>query len=69
MVLSAFGGIEYIIEATPGICPTNPAMQWLGRIQRGEIDNLINNEDVRSLKAFSAQNKVSNQDAFYYRSL
>lgn len=58
MVISAYGVVEYIIETSEGVLPTNPAMAWIGRIQKANIDNLIMNEDVRSLKAAAATNKA-----------
>jgi len=56
--LSNTGTVEFVAEGTYGTFPTNPAMKWIGLVQKATITARNENEDYRSLRASGATNKL-----------
>jgi hypothetical protein len=58
MVLSSHGTLEYVEESAFATFPTNPAMLWIGIVQKAVIASRHKNQDYRGLKAAAATNQL-----------
>lgn len=57
-ILSSFGTIEYVEESAFATMPTNPAMLWIGIVQKAIIASKHKNQDYHGLKAAAATNQL-----------